>query len=74
MRPDSLTWPAPPRSMTGTHCAAMSTIDDVRAAEKELPQMLDVLKDAPTQGLSRHDAELRAVTDDYAKAIRELEW
>ena len=52
----------------------MSTIDDVRAAEKKMHKILDSLKDAQPQDLDRLRAELRSVSDDYAKAIRELKW
>ena len=60
--------------MAGKLCAAMSTIDDVRAAEKTMHKILDSLKDAQPQDLDRLQAELRTVSDDYAKAIRELKW
>ena len=52
----------------------MSTIDDVRAAEKKMREMLDALKDAQPKDLDRLQAELRSVSDEYAKAIRELAW
>jgi hypothetical protein len=52
----------------------MSTIDDVRTAEEKMHKILDALKDAPPQELDRLNAELRAVSDDYEKAVRELEW
>lgn len=55
-------------------CAAMSTIDNVRAAEKKMHEILDALKNAQPQDLDRLQAELRFVSDEHAKAIRELEW
>ena len=60
--------------MAGTLCAAMSTIDDVRAAEKKMRKMLDTLKDAQPQDRDRLQIELRKLSDDYAKAIREPKW
>ncbi|MGC1452218.1 MAG: hypothetical protein WA830_19485 [Candidatus Sulfotelmatobacter sp.] len=60
--------------MAGTFCAAMSTIDDVRAAEEKMHKMLDALKDAQPQDRDRLQIELRKLSDDYAKAIRELKW
>jgi hypothetical protein len=52
----------------------MSTIDNVRAAEKKMHEILDALKNAQPQDLDRLQAELRFVSDEHAKAIRELEW
>jgi hypothetical protein len=60
--------------MAGTLCAAMSTIDDVRAAEEKMHKMLDALKDAQPQDRDRLQIELRKLSDDYAKAIREPKW
>ena len=52
----------------------MSTIDDVRAAEKKMHEILDALKDGQSQDLDRLQAKLRSASDDYAKAICELVW
>jgi len=60
--------------MGGSPGAAMSTIDDVRAAEKKMQEILDAFKNAQPQDLDRLQAELRSASDAHAKAIRELKW
>ena len=46
----------------------MSTIEDVRAAEKKVQEVLDALKKADPQDLNHLSAELRNATDHYARA------
>ena len=50
----------------------MSTIDDVRAEEKRLQEMLDAILHSQTRDLARLSAELTEVTDDYARVVGEL--
>jgi hypothetical protein len=52
----------------------MSAIHEVRAAEKKMQALLDALKNAEGQEKLRLSVELRDVTDQYAKAIRELKF
>lgn len=50
----------------------MSTIDEVRAAEQKLRDLVKALRRA---GIGDHDElceRYRATSDEYAKAIREL--
>ncbi len=50
----------------------MSTIADVRAAEKKVQDVLDALKKAGAQDPNHLSTELKNATDDYARAVREL--
>ena len=50
----------------------MSTIEEVRAAEKKLQEVLEALKQASAQDPNHLSTELRKATDDYARAVREL--
>jgi hypothetical protein len=50
----------------------MSTVADVRAAEKKAQEVLDALKKAGAQDPNDLSTELRNATDDYARAVREL--
>jgi hypothetical protein len=50
----------------------MSTIEEVRAAEKRVQQLVAALRQAPAQDPNHLADELRKATDEYAKAIREL--
>ena len=52
----------------------MSTIADVRETEKKLEEILGTMKDAAAHDLDRLGTLLRNITDDYAAAIRELEF
>jgi hypothetical protein len=58
-----------PRGKSGR---AMSTIEEVRAAEKKIQEVLEALKKASAQDPNHLNAELRKATDDYARAVREL--
>jgi hypothetical protein len=50
----------------------MSTIEEVRAAEKRIQIVLEALKKADARDASDLSAELQKATDEYAKAVREL--
>jgi len=50
----------------------MSTIEEVRAAEKKVQEVLDALKKAGAQDPNHLNTELKTATDDYARAVREL--
>jgi signal transduction histidine kinase len=50
----------------------MSNINDVRAAEKRLQEMLDAILHSQTRDLARLSAELTEVTDDYTRVVGEL--
>jgi hypothetical protein len=50
----------------------MSTIEEVRAAEKRVQEVLKALKKAGAQDPNHLNDELRNATDDYARAVREL--
>ena len=50
----------------------MSTIEEVRTAEKKVQEVLDALKKAGAQDPDRLSADLKNATDDYARAVREL--
>ncbi len=50
----------------------MSTIEEVRAAEKKVQKVLDALRKAGAQDPNHLSTELRNATDEYAKAVREL--
>ena len=50
----------------------MSTIEDVRAAEKRVQTILDALKKAGARDPDNLAVELRKATDDYSRAVREL--
>ena len=55
-----------------TECMAMSTIEEVRAAEKKVQEVLDALKKAGARDPNHLGAELQKATDEYARAVREL--
>jgi len=55
-----------------TERVAMSTIEEVRAAETRVQSVLDVLKKAGSQDPNQLSDELKKATDDYARAVREL--
>jgi len=50
----------------------MSTIEQVRAAEKRVQTALEALKKAPADCPSSLSAELAKATDEYARLVREL--
>jgi hypothetical protein len=56
----------------GESGAAMSTIEEVRAAEKKVQEILDALKKASAQDPNHLSTELKNATDEYARAVRDL--
>jgi hypothetical protein len=50
----------------------MSTIEEVRAAEKRVQKILDALKKADAQDPNHLSGELKEATDEYARVVREL--
>lgn len=50
----------------------MSTIEEVRTAEKKVQAVLDALKKAGAQDPNNLSTDLKNATDDYARAVREL--
>ena len=60
-------------SRTGcTETTAMSTIEEVRAAEKRVQEILEVLREVGSVDPDNFSEELRKATDEYARAVREL--
>ncbi len=50
----------------------MSTIDEVKAAEKRVKELVEALKKAGAGDPEHLTERLQKATDDYAKAVREL--
>jgi hypothetical protein len=50
----------------------MSTIEDVRAAEARVREVLDALRKAKALDSTHLSEELRKATEEYAKLVREL--
>ncbi len=50
----------------------MSTIEEVRTAEKRVQEVLDALKKAGAKDPNNLALELKSATDEYARAVREL--
>lgn len=50
----------------------MSTIEEVRAAEKRVQEVLDALKKPGAQDPNHLTTDLQKATDEYARAVREL--
>jgi hypothetical protein len=50
----------------------MSTIEEVRAAEKRVQAILDALKKAPASDPNHLADQLQKATDEYARLVREL--
>ena len=59
-------------SAVETAAIAMSTIQEVRTAEKRVQEALEALKKASAQDPDHLSTELINATDDYARAVREL--
>jgi hypothetical protein len=51
----------------------MSTIEEVRAAQERVQSVLAKLRKSGAMDPNNLNEELRKATDDYAKAVRELE-
>ena len=66
----------PSGSLTNTRerkrAIAMSTIEEVRAAETRVQKVLDALKKAGAQDPNHLADELLKASDEYARAVREL--
>lgn len=52
----------------------MSTISEVRAAEAKMKSILDALKTPEAEEPNYLDTELKCASDEYTRAVRELEW
>jgi hypothetical protein len=50
----------------------MSTIEDARAAEKKMKEILAALRTAGLVGPDDLHDDLRKATDEYTRAVREL--
>jgi len=50
----------------------MSTIEEVRAAEKRVQRAVDALKKADARDVNHVGDELKKATDEYARLVREL--
>jgi len=59
-------------STVGESGLAMSTVEEIRAAERKVQNVLDALKRAGAQDPNNLRAELQKATDEYARAVREL--
>jgi hypothetical protein len=51
----------------------MSTIEEVRAAEKKVQEVLNALNKVDAQDCNHLGAELKYATDEYARTVRELD-
>lgn len=52
----------------------MSTIQEVRAAEAKMKSVMDALKTVKAEEPNYLDAQLECASDEYTKAVRDLEW
>jgi len=50
----------------------MSTIEEVREAEKKVQSALEALRKASASDPNHLSTELQKATDEYARAVREL--
>jgi hypothetical protein len=50
----------------------VSSIEDVRAAENRVQKILEALKKVGARDSNNLAIELKKATDDYARAVREL--
>jgi hypothetical protein len=50
----------------------MSTIEEVRAAERRVQILVDALRQAPAHDPNSLADELKKATDEYARVVREL--
>jgi hypothetical protein len=51
----------------------MSTIEEVRTAEKKVQELVNDLRQAGAQDPSDLSTQLKNATDEYARAVRELD-
>lgn len=52
--------------------SSMSTIEEVRATEKKLQELVNALRRASAQDPDNLSAQLKTASDEYARAVREL--
>jgi len=71
-RRSSAVWRKLRLQRSGESGRAMSTIEEVRAAEKKVQELLDALKKAGAKDPNNLSVELKNATDEYARAVREL--
>ena len=50
----------------------MSTIEEVRAAERKVEELVNALRTATADEPTNLAAQLKDATDEYARAVREL--
>ena len=50
----------------------MSTVEEVRAAEKKLQDLLNALRMAGANDPNNLSVQIQTASDEYAKAVREL--
>jgi hypothetical protein len=58
----------------GQETSPMSTIEEVRAAEMKVKEVLEALNRADSRDPKCVNSELNRATDDYARAVRKLKW
>ena len=51
----------------------MSTIEEVRAAEKRVQKVVDALRRADARDPNHLSDELKKATDEYSRLVRELD-
>ncbi len=52
----------------------MSTLNEVRAAEEKMETILNGLKTSGAEDANYLGTELKSASDEYARAVRDLEW
>jgi len=52
----------------------LSSIKEVRAAEVKMKSVPDALKTAKAEEPNYLDTELKCASDEFTRAVRELEW
>lgn len=52
----------------------MSTIREVRSAEEKMRSVLDALNTTKAEDPNYLGTELKSASDEYERAVRELEW
>ena len=58
----------------GRSGTSISTIKEMRAAEVKMKSVLDALKTAKVEEPNYLDTEVKCASDEYTRAVRELEW
>jgi hypothetical protein len=58
----------------GRSGTSMSTMHEVRTAEEKMNTILDGLKTSRAEDPNQLGSELKSASDEYERAIRELEW